>query len=95
MKNIRTKITEELERLDAKWRALPLKTQIRYVIMLFAFYLLMGIGVLIKVCYDLGREEGHMEIQHIESSGVVSDGSADKDSVVSNSKNSDNGRERK
>ncbi|MFC3157097.1 hypothetical protein SAMN05443633_112100 [Chryseobacterium arachidis] len=95
MKNFRKKIEETLEKLDLKWRDLPLKTQFRYVILLFGFYLIVGIGVLVKVCYDLGREEGHMTIEHINSSGVLKDRSEDKDSVLTNSKNSENGRERK
>ncbi|WP_312508851.1 nitrogen regulatory IIA protein [Chryseobacterium culicis] len=93
MKNIRTKITEELEKLDLKWRRLPLKTQCRYVIMLFAFYLVTGIGVLVKVCYDLGREDAHMAIQHIESPGIQKKGNQG-DSASSNIKSNLHGRER-
>ncbi|RKF37119.1 nitrogen regulatory IIA protein [Sphingobacterium siyangense] len=95
MKNFRNTIESELEKLDNKWQALPLKTQCRYVIILFAFYLTMGIGVLVKVCYDLGKEDRQMEISHIESPSISEGSSAMKDSSLINYKKYINGRERK
>ncbi|WP_367331098.1 nitrogen regulatory IIA protein [Sphingobacterium multivorum] len=90
MKNIRTAIDNELEKLDQRWRNLPVKKQIRYVLYLFAFYLLMGVGVLVKVFYDLGR--GHkIDISHIEVPAVIYNESSQKDSVT-NSKHIENGR---
>ena len=70
MKNIRTAIDFELEKLDMKWRNLPINTQIRYVLYLFAFYMILGVGVMVKVFYDLGRDE-RMEIGHIEAPAVM------------------------
>lgn len=94
MKNIRNTIESELEKLDERWQALPLKTQCSYVIVLFTFYLIMGIGVLVKVCYDLGREDRHMGINHIESPSVRNGVSLEKDSIIINDKKYSNGRER-
>jgi len=88
MKNIRTKIDTKLEKLDQKWRGLPVRTQIRYVLYLFAFYLIMGVGVLVKVCYDLGRAD-KMEIGHIDAIPVIKG-----DSVLNEQKTIRNGRER-
>lgn len=90
MKNIRTAIDNELDKLDLRWRNLPVKKQIRYVLYLFAFYLLMGVGVLVKVFYDLGRGD-KIDISHIEVPAVINNESAQKDSVT-NSKHMENGR---
>lgn len=94
MKNFRNTIESELERLDNKWQALPLKTQCKYVIILFAFYLTMGIGVLVKVYYDLGKEDRHIEIGHIESPSISDGGLSRGDSILNNNKKYSNGRER-
>lgn len=90
MKNIRTAIDNELEKLNQRWRNLPVKKQIRYVLYLFAFYLLMGVGVLVKVFYDLGRGD-KIDISHIELPAVIHNESSQKDSVT-NSKHIENGR---
>ncbi|PUV24431.1 nitrogen regulatory IIA protein [Sphingobacterium athyrii] len=92
MKNFRNTIESELERLDNRWQALPLKTQCRYVIILFACYLTLGIGVLVKVCYDLGKEDRHIEVSHIQSPSIGDD-ALRKDTLINN-KNYNNGRER-
>jgi len=92
MKNIRTTIHNELEKLDLRWRNLPVRKQIRYVLYLFGFYLLMGVGVLVKVFYDLGRGD-KIAISHIKLPPVIDNGSAAADSIT-NSKHIDNGRER-
>ncbi|OPC69876.1 nitrogen regulatory IIA protein [Elizabethkingia miricola] len=92
MKNIRTTIDNELEKLDLRWRNLPVKKQITYVLYLFAFYLLMGVGVLVKVFYDLGKGD-KIDISHIEVPAVIHNESSMKDSVR-NPKTIDNGRER-
>lgn len=75
MKNLRTTLYNEFEKLDLKWQNLPLKKQIRYVLYLFAFYMLLGVGVLVKVFYDL-RNSDEIEIEHINVPLVV-----DKDSI--------------
>jgi hypothetical protein len=75
MKNLRTTLHYEFEKLDLKWRNLPLKKQIRYVLYLFAFYMLLGVGVLVKVFYDL-RNADEIEIEHINVPLVV-----DQDSI--------------
>lgn len=92
MKNIRTTIHHELEKLDLRWRNLPVRKQIRYVLYLFAFYLLMGVGVLVKVFYDLGKGD-KIDISHIEVPTVIHNKSSMKDSIT-NPKTRDNGRER-
>jgi hypothetical protein len=92
MKNIRTTIDNELEKLDLRWRNLPVRKQIRYVLYLFAFYLLMGVGVLVKVFYDLGKGD-KIDISHIELPAFIRNESSMIDSVT-NPKHIENGRER-
>ena len=75
MKNLRTTLHDELEKFDLKWRNLPLNNQIRYVLYFFAFYMLLGGGVLVKVFYDL-RNADEIEIEHINVPLVV-----DQDSI--------------
>lgn len=92
MKNIRTTINNEFEKLDLRWRNLPVRTQMKYVLYLFAFYLLMGVGMLVKVFYDLGRGD-EIAIRHIELPTVIQHESSVSDSVI-NPKHIRNGRER-
>lgn len=92
MKNIRTTINKELEKLDLRWRNLPVRMQMRYVLYLFAFYLLMGVGMLVKVFYDLGRGD-EVAISHIELPKVIQHESSVSDSVT-NPKYIRNGRKR-
>ncbi|REC61838.1 nitrogen regulatory IIA protein [Chryseobacterium pennae] len=94
MKNIRTTIEQELDKLDNKWQALPLRTQVRYVIILFACYLIIGIGVLVKVCYDLGKENNNISIKHIEAPPLMQDASVSNETEINRNKNQENGRER-
>lgn len=93
MKNFRNTIESELERLDDKWQALPLRTQCKYVLILFFFYLVMGIGVLVKVCYDLGKKDQPIEISHIQTPPADDATALGEDSLI-NSKKYRNGRER-
>ena len=92
MKNLRTTIDKQFEKLDLRWRNLPVRTQVRYVLYLFAFYLLMGVGVLVKVFYDLGRGD-KIAISHIEVPAGIHNGSSVQDSIT-NPKHIGNGRER-
>jgi len=65
MKNLRIIISSRLDQLDERWRALPLKKQHRYTLLLFLGYALLSLFVIIKVCYDLGKHNTAMPIEHI------------------------------
>lgn len=92
MKNIRTTINKELEKLDRRWRNLPVSKQMRYVLYLFAFYLLLGVGMFVKVFYDLSSGDA-IAMSHIELPTVIQHESSSSDSVT-NPKHIRNGRER-
>ncbi|MEO8172235.1 MAG: nitrogen regulatory IIA protein [Sediminibacterium sp.] len=66
MKNVRTKMEQWFDRLDERWRSLPVGRQHRYMLCFFAGYLLLTLGVIFKVWYDTARPDDKMVIRHIE-----------------------------
>ena len=67
MKNLRTTINNWFDKLDGQWRAMPVKKQHRYTLLLFSGYALLSIIVLLKVCYDVAQPDNTMTIEHIEN----------------------------
>lgn len=55
------------DKQDERWRALPLERQRRYTLYLFAGYLLLTAGVILKVCYDMAKSDNKMVIEHIDN----------------------------
>lgn len=67
MKNLRTAISNWFDTLDDRWRAMPVKKQHRYTLLLFAGYALLSVVVLLKVCYDVAQSNNAITIEHIEN----------------------------
>ncbi|MGX1754548.1 MULTISPECIES: nitrogen regulatory IIA protein [unclassified Sphingobacterium] len=67
MKNLRTTISNWLDKLDGQWRTMPVKKQHRYTLLLFLGYALLSFVVLLKVCYDVAQSDNTMTIEHIEN----------------------------
>lgn len=67
MKNMRNMIHERIERIDGQWRAMPVKKQQLYMLLLFSGYALLSIIVLLKVCYDIAKSDNILTIEHIEN----------------------------
>ncbi len=67
MKKWRTTISKWFDRLDEQWRDLPVKRQHRYTLLLFAGYAVLSLIVIAKVCYDVGKSDGKLTIEHIEN----------------------------
>lgn len=67
MKKWRTTISKWFDRLDEQWRDLPVKRQHRYTLLLFAGYAVLSLVVIAKVCYDVGKSDGKLTIEHIEN----------------------------
>jgi len=67
MKNLRTTIKNWFDKLDGRWRAMPIKKQLRYTLLLFSGYALLSIIVLLKVCCDVAQSDNTMTIEHIEN----------------------------
>ena len=67
MKKLRTTINNWFDKLDEQWRDLPVKRQHRYTLLLFAGYAVLSLVVIAKVCYDVGKSDGKLTIEHIEN----------------------------
>jgi hypothetical protein len=67
MKNLRTNMSEWFDRLDQRWKVLPVRKQHRYTLCFFTGYLLLTIGVIFKVGLDTTRSDNDMVIKHIEN----------------------------
>ena len=55
------------DRLDERWRGLPLRKQHQYTLYFFVGYLLLTAGVIFKVWYDTAKSGNNMVIEHIEN----------------------------
>ena len=55
------------DKLDQRWRDLPIRRQHRYTLYLFSGYMLLSAGVIFKVWYDTAKSDNNMIIKHIEN----------------------------
>src|SRR5690554_7826235 len=55
MKKLRANMDRYFDKLDERWRALPLRKQHQYTLYFFVGYLLLTAGVIYKVWYDTSR----------------------------------------
>lgn len=94
MENLRTTINNWFDKLDGQWRAMPVKKQHRYTLLLFAGYALLSIIVLIKVCYDVAQPDNTLTIEHIENpiNGQNKSSVSPQDSINIILKDKSNGR---
>ena len=67
MKKIRASIDSYFDKLDERWRALPLRKQHQYTLYFFLGYLLITVAVIGKVMYDTSKYGNDMVIEHIEN----------------------------
>jgi len=67
MKKFRANMDRYFDKLDERWRALPIRKQHRYTLYLFIGYFLMTAGIIFKVWYDTSKSENNMVIEHIEN----------------------------
>ncbi len=55
------------DKVDDRWRALPLLKQHQYTLYFFVGYLLLTVAVIGKVMYDTSKSGNGMVIEHIEN----------------------------
>lgn len=67
MPTIRTTIGRWLEKQEKSWRALPPAKQRSCTLFLFLAYLLLTIGVISKLWYDMAKPDNRMVIDAIDS----------------------------
>ena len=64
------------DKLDERWRALPLRKQHQYTLYFFVGYLLLTVAVIGKVMYDTSKSGNDMVIEHIENPVLKSESPA-------------------
>ena len=75
MKKLRANMDRYFDKLDDRWRALPLRKQHQYTLYLFVGYLLLTAGVIGKVFYDTSKSRNGIVIEHIENPVLKKNGS--------------------
>lgn len=63
------------DKLDERWRGLPLRKQHQYTLCFFVGYLLLTTGIIFKVWYDTTKSGNDMVIEHIENPVLKKSGS--------------------
>ncbi|RDC55341.1 nitrogen regulatory IIA protein [Pedobacter chinensis] len=76
MKKIRANMDRYFDKLDERWRGLPLRKQHQYTLYFFVGYLLLTAGVIGKVWYDTSKSDNSMVIEHIENPVLKSENPA-------------------
>lgn len=67
MKNLRTTIDKYFDKLDERWRVLPIQKQHQYMLYFFLGYLMLTAGVIGKVWYDTSESSNDIGIEHIKN----------------------------
>lgn len=67
MKKLRAHIEQYFDRLDDRFRALPLKKQRQFTLYFFMGYLLLTAAVIWNVWYDVATSNEVVKIKHIEN----------------------------
>lgn len=67
MKTLRKSIQQWFDRLDERWRNLPMKTQHRYTLWFFSGYFLLSVLVIVNVFVSAGRPGREIRIEHIKN----------------------------
>ncbi|MBA0885531.1 nitrogen regulatory IIA protein [Flavobacterium undicola] len=95
MKKIRENMDRYFDKVDGRWRALPLRQQYNYLLYCFLVYLVLTIAVILKVWYDTGKSNHRVVIEHIENPAVKKKESAIsmQDSLLKIIKNKSHERE--
>lgn len=76
------------EKLDGRWRKLPVRKQHRYTLIFFLGYAILTAGVTLKVWYGGGKSNQGLVIEHIENP-LVQEKAVSKGLVDSTRKRSD------
>ncbi|MGJ1415210.1 nitrogen regulatory IIA protein [Sphingobacterium multivorum] len=67
MKKLRENMDRFFDRLDERWRSLPVGKQHQYTLYFFIGYLFLTTGVVAKVWHDTRQSKNDMHIDHIEN----------------------------
>jgi hypothetical protein len=67
MKKLRTTMDRYFDKLDERWRVLPIQKQHQCMLYFFVGYLLLTAGVISKVWYETSKSRNDIGIEHIEN----------------------------
>jgi len=98
MKKLRVNMDRLFDKLDERWRTLPLRKQCQYTLYFFVGYLLLTVAVIGKVWYDTSKFRNGIAIEHIENPVFKKKSESParlQDTVSINLKNKFYGREEK
>jgi len=70
MKTTKITVATWQDRLDSRWRFLPVERQRRYTRLLFIAYLCLVTGLLVQYCSQAGQVQP-AGMRHIQNKGVV------------------------
>lgn len=65
MKNLRLNMDQWFDKLDVRWKGLPVEKQHQYTLCLFVGYVLLTAGVIGKICYDTSKSRNDLVMEHI------------------------------
>lgn len=83
------------DRMDSRWRALPASQKRRIVLYSFAGYLLVNIGIIIQVIYEVGNTRETLEIEHISNPVAEKETQDKRKTSIQKLNRQDNEREQK
>jgi len=84
MKEAISKTGQWQDRLDMKWRALPVKLQRRYTMMLFLAYLCIAGGIVIQYSIEVGKQAPAIVIRHIDANAPEPESGSQKELIIKN-----------
>lgn len=67
MRNLRLNMDQWFNKLDVRWKGLPVEKQHQYTLYLFLSYVILTATVIGKVCYDASKSRNDMVMEHIEN----------------------------
>lgn len=67
MENLRTNIHLWLIQIDARWRALPLKKQYKYILYCFISYFILTVVVTLCVWFETRKDSSKLDVERIEN----------------------------
>lgn len=91
MEKLRTTMGRYFDKLDKRWRLLPIYQQQQCMLYFFVGYLLLTVGVIVKVGYETLKPRNEIGIEPIENPVLKKNESPVKlqDAIINNSKKSD------
>jgi hypothetical protein len=76
MKKLRATMDRYFDKLDQRWRILPIQKQHQCLLYFFVGYLLLTTGIIGRVWYETSKSRNDIAIEHIENPVLKKKGSS-------------------